>query len=200
MRIIDFLKTLPHVEPAADYLNAVDCYPFLNALAKDLSARRVLEVGVRFGYSAVAFIYGNAVEEYVGIDNESYDSASESKSKCNLEFLNAAQPFRFTLFKRDTQSLSDLAFLGSRMFDFIHIDGDHSRQGALTDMKTFWNVLCVGGHMLVDDSLFIGAVGEACRDFAELVEEPCYNVKTFRGTWVFLKTTQSQFPLPGQDA
>jgi len=193
VNIIDFLKSLPHVEPDADYLNAFDYYPFLNALAKDLRAAKVLEIGVRFGYSAVAFIFGNPVEEYAGVDNDLYDATGSAKSRENLEYLKNIQPLNFALFKKDTQTLTDLAFLDSRVFNFIHIDGDHSYEGALTDMKNFWNVLAVGGHMLVDDSIFYASVNKACIDFAGLIGEPCYNVRSFRGTWVFLKTNERSF-------
>lgn len=193
--IIKFLKDLPHVEPDADYLNAYDYYPFLNALAKDLRAVRILEIGVRFGYSAVAFIYGNSVREYVGIDNDAYEAAGSAKSRENLEYLKRIQPFDFTLLKQDTQTLMDFSFLESRVFDFIHIDGDHSYEGALTDMKNFWNVLAIGGHMLVDDSIFYASVNQACMDFSEIIGEPSYNVKSFRGTWVFLKTNAKGFSI-----
>lgn len=193
--VIDFLKTLPHVEPDADYLNAPDYYPFLNALAKDLGAAKVLEIGVRYGYSAVAFLYENPVVQYAGIDADLYDPASSTKSRENLEYLRLLQPFDFELFHTNTQTLDSLAFLGSRNFDFIHIDGDHSYEGALTDMKNFWNALSVGGHMLVDDSIFVAAVAKACHAFTALVGEPCYNVKSFRGTWVFLKTREKSFAI-----
>jgi len=195
VNIVAFLKKLPHVEPDADYLNAFDYYPFLNALAKDLRAARVLEIGVRFGYSAVAFIYGNPVKEYVGLDDDLYDATGSAKSRENLTYLKNIQPLDFALFKKNTQTLTDLAFLDSRMFNFIHIDGDHSYEGALTDMKNFWNVLAIGGHMLVDDSIFYASVNKACFDFAGLIGEPCYNVKSFRGTWVFLKTRDRAFAI-----
>ena len=195
VNVIDYLKTLPHVEPNADYLNAADYYPFLNALARDLKATRVLEIGVRFGYSAVAFILGNPVREYAGIDYDLYDPTSSIKSRENLDCLKRAQPVDVGFFKKNTQELDDLAFLGSRTFDFIHIDGDHSFDGALTDLKNFWNVLEVGGHMLVDDSTFYGSVHGACVEFADLIEEPSYDVKTYRGTWVFLKTRERTFPI-----
>ena len=193
--VIDFLKSLPHVESDADYLNAPDYYPFLNALAKDLGAAKVLEIGVRYGYSAVAFLYENPVVEYAGIDADLYDSASSVKSRKNLEYLRGVQPFDFELFHTNTQTLASLDFLGSRNFDFIHIDGDHSYEGALTDMKNFWNALSVGGHMLVDDSIFVASVAKACDAFTALVGEPCYNVKSFRGTWVFLKTREKSFEI-----
>jgi predicted O-methyltransferase YrrM len=195
MNIIDFLKTLPHVEPNADYLNAPDYYPYLNSLARDFKAKRVLEVGVRFGYSAVALIYKNPVTEYVGIDFDLYDATSSTKSRKNLSCLKGFQPVDFTLFRKNTQELDDIAFLGPKNFDLVHIDGDHSYQGALTDLKNFWNVLTIGGHMLVDDSIFYGSVYNACIEFARLLKEPCYNVKTYRGTWVFLKTRERSFPI-----
>lgn len=193
MPIIDFLKTLPHVEPDADYLNAADYYPFLNALARDFKAERILEVGVRFGYSAVAFIHGNPVREYVGLDYDLYDPTSSAKSSANLEWLNRQQHVDVTLIKVNTQTLDSLDFLEGRRFDFIHIDGDHSYEGALTDLRNFWNVLSVGGHMLVDDSVFYGSVRSACVDFARELDEPNYDVKTYRGTWVFLKTRERTF-------
>ena len=195
MNVIELLKTLPYVEPDADYLNAFDYYPYLNALAKDLRARKVLEVGVRFGYSAVAFIHGNPVEEYVGIDADFYETMGSTWSRANFEHLRSTQPFEFTLHPVNTQELADLSFLGPAPFDFIHIDGDHSYEGAFTDLKNFWNALGIGGHMLVDDSIFLGAVKSACINFAALIDEPCYNVKTFRGTWVFRKTREKRFPI-----
>lgn len=195
MNIIDFLKSLPHVESDVDYLNAFDYYPFLNSLAKDFKATSVLEVGVRFGYSAVAFIYGNPIKEYVGIDDDLYDATSSTKSRENLEYLKSIQPVEYTLFKKNTQELTDLSFLSSKEVDLIHIDGDHSYEGALTDLKNFWNVLAMGGHLLVDDSIFYGSVNTACMDFAKLIDEPYYNVKSFRGTWVFLKTRERSFPI-----
>ncbi len=195
MDIIAYLKTLPHVEAEADYLNAPDYYPYLNALARDFKAERVLEVGVRFGYSAVAFIHGNAVREYVGLDYDLYDPTSSTKSRENLEALRQQQHVDVTLLRVDTQSLDNLDMLGGRRFDFIHIDGDHSYEGALTDLRNFWNVLTVGGHMLVDDSIFYGAVRQACMDFAREVNEPHFDVRTYRGTWVFLKTRERAFPV-----
>jgi len=192
--VIDFLKTLPHVERDADYLNAPDYYPRLNALARDLRATRILEVGVRYGYSAVAFVYRNPVREYVGIDYELYDPESSRKSRANLDYLNTLQSVEFRLIRKNTQELTGLDFLEGT-FDFIHIDGDHSYEGALTDLKNFWNVLESGGHMLVDDSIFLPSVANACATFAAIVEEPHYNVKTYRGTRVFLKTRERHFSI-----
>lgn len=195
MDIISYLKTLPHVESDADYLNAPDYYPYLTALARDFKAERILEVGVRFGYSAVAFIHGNPVREYVGLDYDLYDPTSSRRSRENLTALQQQQRIEVTLLRVDTQALDSLDILGGRRFDFIHIDGDHSYEGALTDLRNFWNVLTVGGHMLVDDSIFYGAVRQACLDFAQEVNEPHFDVKTYRGTWVFLKTRERTFPI-----
>jgi predicted O-methyltransferase YrrM len=187
--LINFLRTLPIGEPYADYVNAPDYYPFLNALAKDFGACRVLEVGVRFGYSAIAFAHGNAVTRYVGIDNDSYEPNGLAKCRANLDHLNSVQAhIDFDLIEMDSQKINDLNFLGGEEFDLVHIDGDHSYGGALSDMKQFWRAVAVGGHMLVDDSLYIPDVQRACVDFTSIVREPHYNVRTLRGTWVYLKT------------
>jgi hypothetical protein len=143
----------------------------------------------------VAFIYGNPIREYVGIDCGFYDSTSLFKSQQNLDYLSHVQPLKITLLNKDTQKLSDLSFLELKAFDLVHVDADHSFEGAITDMKNFWNVLDLGGHMLIDDSIFYGAVRSACIKFASLIEEPFYEVKTFRGTWVFLKTKRKTFSL-----
>jgi hypothetical protein len=43
--------------------------------------------------------------------------------------------------------------------------------------------------MIVDDSIHHSdVVGKACLDFAKQTGAPNYNVNTFRGSWVFMKT------------
>jgi predicted O-methyltransferase YrrM len=191
--LIEFLRSLPFVESGADYINAPNCYPSLNTLARELKAERVLEVGVFHGYGAIAIIRGNPVQRYTGVDAGFYDPAWEAHTRANLSRLD--QAVGITLLKVDTQQMADGAFLGQR-YNFIHVDGDHSYSGALHDLKLCWAELEVGGHMLVDDSVYSAEVAQACKDFAVLVDEPNYNVASLRGTWVFQKTKESKMRLP----
>src|ERR1700733_10374952 len=49
----------------------VSYYRLKWAIARVLQPRRILEIGVRFGYSALAFLDGAPDATYLGIDNDS---------------------------------------------------------------------------------------------------------------------------------
>jgi hypothetical protein len=77
----------------------------------------------------------------------------------------------------------------------IHIDGDHTEHGAYTDINNFWNALNIGGHMLIDDSIYHPEVRRAIQRFLTLVNEPNYESRNLRGTWLIQKTKPLEFPL-----
>ena len=193
MKLIEFIKGLPYMEDRdTDYVNAPNYYPWLNAMVADYRPQHILEIGVRLGYSAVAMLYENDVERYVGIDNDSLVADGLEKAEANLSHLvwKGRVSLSFDLFNTDTQKPDNTAmekYLEHEDFDLVHIDGDHSYKGAMRDMQTFWPKVTNGGHMLVDDSIYIPEVRKACEDFAKMTNAPHYNVETFRGTWVFLR-------------
>jgi hypothetical protein len=45
-----------------------------------------------------------------------------------------------------------IADLGSRQFQLIYVDGDHSYEGALHDFKTFGPMITKGGFLVADDA------------------------------------------------
>ena len=49
------------------------------------------------------------------------------------------------------ETLGDIERSRGPDYDFIYIDGDHNAQGVLRDMVMTWELLHVGGVMLVDD-------------------------------------------------
>ena len=191
--MINLLKSLPYLENdiIQDWFNAPNYYPWLNNIAKNFHPKNILEIGVRLGYSAIAFTHGTTAETYTGIDfEENYGSLE--KAVANINF-SKDHPFEVITYNRNTQELA-LNFLSK--YDFIHIDGDHSKQGALNDILNFWSVLEVGGHMLIDDSIYAPPVF-GNRDVYEAIQEaikklgtptpPNYNIMTYRGTWVICK-------------
>ena len=190
MSLIEYLKSLPHMQHGEeDFVNAPNYYPWLSALANSLKAYNILEVGVLNGYAAVSFIRGNPIWNYTGIDNGSFIKGSMEYAEANLKKLQSEQDFHFDLITKDTQKLTTTDFLESGEFNFIHIDGDHSYNGALHDMNLLWPSLSPYGHMIVDDSIHHSdVVGKACLDFAKQTGAPNCNVNTFRGSWVFMKT------------
>lgn len=65
----------------------------------------------------------------------------------------------------------------------LYIDGDHRREGALDDMRSYWPLLEVGGIAIGDD-LGERGVMQAVSQFAEEVNHP---VRPESGQWVIHK-------------
>ena len=196
--IIDFLKKLPNCpkyDQDSDYMNSENYYPILNNLMVDMKPKSVLEIGVRYGYSGISFIHGNGIKKYVGIDYERYDSDSINKAKINFDYLKTIDDFEYELIFKNTQELTDLNFLNGQTFDIIHVDGDHSFEGCTCDIFNFWNVLNIWGYMLIDDSIFYGSVKDSIKTALKTLDEPNYNVESFRGTWVIKKTKDARFDI-----
>ncbi len=112
------------------------------AFCRALQPQRILEIGVRFGYSAAAFLDACPDAEYLGIDNDSetfggvkgaIDWARRITADRNAKFLIA-----------NSQTLDD--FPGGP-YDLIHIDGQQDEAGSLGDLR---KALRSARHILVD--------------------------------------------------
>jgi len=202
--INQYIKNLPKCpdfDKSSDFLNAEDYYDYLNSFSKMVSPKKVLEIGVRYGYSGIAFCKDvESVERYVGLDYDLYDSKSSAYAEENIAFLMTSKNnFSYDLKKINTQYLTSLDFLNDETFDLIHVDGDHSFRGAIRDIANFWNVLNIGGYMLIDDSFFYPTVRKAIEKMLPVLDEPNYEIKSLRGTWVIKKTTELKFNIMTSD-
>jgi len=112
------------------------------AIARILQPRRILEIGVRFGYSAAAFLDACPGAAYVGIDNDSdtfggqrgaIDWARHITRGTHAEYLIA-----------DSQQLAELP---GGPYDLIHVDGQQDGEGSIRDLE---HALKKGRHILVD--------------------------------------------------
>ncbi len=165
----------PAAEPAADVLAN---YHFKFAVAQLLRPRRILEFGVRYGYSAAAFLAGSPGAEYHGLDADNGGHGGVRGAYLEAAaMLRAKFPAsRVTVSKVDTQR--EEAAVGAG-WDLIHVDADHTHGGCLNDLRlaatleTQW--------ILVDDIDFIPAVAAAVRDFLAETGFPHLYFPSFRG-------------------
>ena len=199
MNLIEILNDLPHhAHKDWDGKTAGLCqldsnYPLLSDITKKLKSKSILEIGVRYGWSAISFIYGsNQVEHYVGVDCElaGTDYGSNQKSSENIQYFKDKYglKFDFEILNIDTQKVNNVDFLKGRTFDFIFVDSYHTEDGCYHDMTNLWQVLDIGGTMVVDDSNSFPAVRKGIQRFIEEYKEPNYNIDSFNGDWVITKT------------
>ena len=113
----------------------------------------VLEIGSFQGLSALWFLHRfsngkiTCVDTWAGgVEHTSYDmSAVEETFKSNV----AEHASRIRVLKGNSRDV--LFGLTPREFDVVYVDGSHDRADALSDIVMSWNLLKVGGVMLVDD-------------------------------------------------
>lgn len=160
-------------------------------LALALRPASILEIGVRYGYSAHAFLSAVPGASYVGIDSNdpAHNAMGEPTLGWALAMLNAVLdrtgttdgqegPPDVTLHvvntrEKDLRRLFEIVDKGSifrkpgppayAQFDLVHIDADHSYHGALDDMTKAWDVC--GRAMLVDDYAACASVHDAVDAF-----------------------------------
>lgn len=114
-------------------------------ICRRYSPRFILEIGVRAGYSAWAFLHASPQAKYVGIDNYSYGEYPEWARKNLLKGVNP-----LLIIKHDTQKIEKIDFLEEKP-DLIHIDGDHTKNGVMHDLDLCFEILADSGVMLIDD-------------------------------------------------
>lgn len=133
------------------------------AIASVLQPKSICEIGVYSGISALCFLLASPDATYLGIDNLSAKRAPEvvPKAKETLDRLG----YKNDIIIADSQRMTALP----GMFDFIHVDGDHSRSGARHDILLAWNALNHGGYILTDN----GHDLNVCTGVFDALRETC---------------------------
>lgn len=116
----------------------------------------IVEIGVRAGYSAYAFLAAQPQARYMGIDADQGEWGGEAGYFDRAR--TVLQGFAVDFLRADSQRLRALP----ADYDFAHIDGDHSYLGTLHDLN-----LCAAScpFLLVDDYDFISTVRAAVNEF-----------------------------------
>ena len=139
----------PGVVPASVEENY---YQFYFSVGWALQPETYLEIGTRFGYSMIAVARGaSGLSRIVSCDLQSYDNPHGLPSQQIAE-----KNLRSAGYTRDATFLADdsrrlLSHIAGETFDLIHVDGDHSFDGACHDIRMCFDLLKPGGTMLIDD-------------------------------------------------
>lgn len=116
-------------DPNHSYLRSGRYLEAYYGIGAALMPGRILEIGVRYGYSLACLAAGAGAEVVLveGWDNETYAPGCLAAAKDLIEMATSAKA---VLRKTDSQQVDSL----DRPYDLIHIDGDHTTAGCLHDL------------------------------------------------------------------
>lgn len=127
----DFRKFANPSEPlSARFESWVPYYRLKFAIAKVLQPQSILEVGVRFGYSARTFLEASPDARLIGIDLDSDRFGGEIGALSWARKITAEYDAHYLV--ADTQKMK--RFPGD-IYDFIHVDGQQDGTGTFHDLR-----------------------------------------------------------------
>jgi hypothetical protein len=145
-KFIEYFEPHEHIrhrDATEEYRIQYACFKY--AVAKVLNPETMLEIGVRFGCSALAFLNACPNMKYIGLDNER-DSNVDGHNYLHFARQSFKKyGFQATVLVGDSQELDVFPTV-----DFIHIDGCHSKECTRHDVLTAIRS-CIP-WILVDDS------------------------------------------------
>lgn len=153
--------------------------------------KRILEIGVRFGYSLRAMCAGaGGGQSVIGYDSEKDKPGSSQWAARQLRDLSPD----ITIVKADTRTIDEIRI--PWMADLSHVDGDHTSEGCYRDCVLAYTATRPGGVMLIDDvkgaSEKLGA-DQFCKMFGVVPEY----LDTYSGLYIVRKPDQKmveEFP------
>lgn len=147
----------------------VTYYANLVSLANLTNGKRILEIGVAYGYHAEHILSNISNCFYVGVDpyKAHYDSKDPFVRDVSELFNDHAQAAMDRLYHAVNSTLSDkfkhqfklirnnsldaLEDFENESFDVIFIDGDHRYESVAEELRSYWPILARGGILAGDD-------------------------------------------------
>jgi len=105
-----------------------DKYRMKYAVCKALEPKTILEIGVRYGYSAISFLSAIPDAQYLGIDTDTFRG-----SKGYIQWAEKiTKKYNATFFIANTQ---EMTVLPGEYYDLIHIDGRQDGDGTFHNLE-----------------------------------------------------------------
>jgi hypothetical protein len=124
------LTAYPDDALRARFTEWVPYYKTKWAIARSLQPASILEIGVRYGYSAAAFLDGCPSARYLGID---LDSDEFGGAKGAIDWANRiTADYSAEFIVADSQKMG--SFPGG-IYDLIHVDGQQDGDGSFHDLE-----------------------------------------------------------------
>jgi predicted O-methyltransferase YrrM len=114
----------------------------------------ILEIGVFEGLSSIFFLKQFKKSKLYAVDT--FKGSAEHSKLSNLDHLKKRYISNTFLYKKNIKVFpfkSDIFFKkhSSKMFDLIHIDGDHHYKSVLNDARNSFKILKINGILIFDD-------------------------------------------------
>lgn len=164
-----------------EYIKSGNYYEHYYELSKKYQPKSILEIGVRYGYSLCSMVAGSidTINYVEGWDNDTYEHNALDIAKINLKYILQYKG-EINLKNIDSHTVHLL----DRVYDLVHIDGDHGYYGKLMDLELVKNNCKV---LIIDDYYHIPEVGAAVDWFVgenkNIIEETEI-INSIRGTYV----------------
>lgn len=164
--IFNTLRILKGINPGDTYYEAYkghydrdgddfyDLYMFLWELGSNFPPKRVLEIGTRTGISLCqllsAYYNLDELEKVVCVDpfNDGYISSNLVKK--NLRMLNLPVD-KVKFMEMTSNEAFDILDIEGETFDYILVDGDHSKPQAMKDLENAHGLIEHDGIIVFDD-------------------------------------------------
>lgn len=144
----------------------VPYYRMKHAICKAVNPKSILEIGVRYGYSAITFLNAVPDAHYLGIDNDS-DTFGGAKNAIQWA-RKITSGYDADFLMKDTQNMNQLP---EEHWDFVHIDGQQDGDGTFHDLelairKATW--ILVDGYFWSNENMF--ASTQFMKKYSQFIE------------------------------
>jgi len=157
-----------------------------NIIGEFLAPKVIVEIGVRAGWAAFSFLKNNPDAEYHGFDlNKGTEGGIVGFTDWCIQKMNEMGYKHNIRNNIDSQQMTEMPVKNACLY---HVDGDHTRKGALHDMELCYAAMGPDSFIVVDDYDYLVPVKLAVDDFLSTHSDLVgFFVPTTRGDMIMYK-------------